>query len=186
MTRDAKGARPAIIDAFNRLVLAGRDARPRIADVLSEAGVARSTFYEHFDGRDSLLLDALRGPLGVVAGTAAGDGDEDRLVDILEHFRAYRREAAALLTGALSPRILRALADLIAERIDGGQIDGERKGGERSKIALHLAEIELGFIRLWLTGETPYAARALARLMIQSAAAQRVALRADIADNTER
>ncbi|HNS87088.1 MAG TPA: TetR/AcrR family transcriptional regulator [Parvularculaceae bacterium] len=167
MTEQAKGARSTIVEAFTRLVLARRDSRPPVADVLSEAGVARSTFYEHFDSRDSLLLEAFRTPLGFVADAATreeGDaGAEDGLIDILDHLRDYKRGAVDILTGPLAPRVVRALAELISERLPDCA----------PKPALHLADIQIGFIRLWLTGETPYAAHDLARLMIRSAAAQR-------------
>lgn len=158
------GARSAILDAFNRLVLFRRQVKPRVADVIDEAGVARSTFYEHFDSRDSLLLSALRAPFAAIAdAAAAGDADES-LVAILDHFRENRRAAAELLTGPLAPRVVRMLAELISERIELDPPD-----------ALHLADMQIGFIRLWLTNETPYPAEALARKMIASASAQRAA-----------
>lgn len=165
MTREAKGARATIIKAFNRLVLSG-EGKPPVADILDEAGVARSTFYEHFNGRDSLLLEALEGPLGVIADAATSEASEDRLIAILEHLRDFRRGAVDLLTGPLAPRVVRSLASLIAVRLTTAP----------QKSALHLADMQLGFIRLWLTGETPYVASDLARLMISSAAAQRGAM----------
>ena len=58
VNRPVSRTRDAIVSAFNRLVLSTRRARPPIAHLLREAGVARSTFYKHFDDRDSLLLTA--------------------------------------------------------------------------------------------------------------------------------
>ena len=168
MTREAKGARATIMKAFNRLVLSGGE-KPPVADILDEAGVARSTFYEHFNGRDSLLLEALAGLLSVIADAATRVGDDSRLIAVLEHLRDFRRGGADLLTGPLALRITRSLAGLIAERLPDAT----------QKSALHLADIQLGFIRLWLTGETPYAARDLAHLMMRSAAAQRAAMAGD-------
>lgn len=167
MTETKISARAAILAAFNRLALSG--AKPRVADVLGEAGVARSTFYEHFNSRDTLLLAAVRAPLGVIADAAAGIGDEAGLAAILDHFAENRRRAADLLTGPLGPRIVRTLADLITER------DAEPNRDKRA--ALHLADMQIGFIRLWLKGETPYATRDLAALMIRSAAAGREVMR---------
>lgn len=159
-----KGVRSSIIDAFNQLVLSRGQLKPRVADVIDKAGVARSTFYEHFDGRDALLLSALRAPFAVIADAAAtGDGGES-LIAILDHFRENRRGACELLTGLLGPRVARVLAELIGDRVDLDPLD-----------ALHLADIQIGFIRLWLTNETPYAAETLAAKMIASAAAQRIA-----------
>jgi AcrR family transcriptional regulator len=168
MSKDAKGARPVIIAAFNRLVLSRRRARPQVAEVLSEAGVARSTFYEHFDSRDSLLLEAMKGPLSVVADATLGASDAEKLTKVLDHFKANRRAAADLVAGPLRDRIVRTLADLIGERLAESSYNA----------SLHIAEIEIGFIRLWLTGKTPYSTEDLAALMIASAAAQKAALTA--------
>ncbi len=168
MANESRRTRSSIVSAFNRLVLSRRRAKPRIAEVLREAGVARSTFYKHFDGRDSLLLEALKGPLSAIADAAAGTGGPEPLVAILDHFKEHKREAAELLAGPLAPRIVRMLATLIEERLASGAF--------RPNGALHLADIQLGFIRLWLTGETPYAPAALAETMIESAKAQRRAL----------
>lgn len=165
MANESRRARSSIVSAFNRLVLSRRRSKPKVAEVLQEAGVARSTFYEHFDSRDSLLVEAMKGPLGAVADAAAGTGGPEPLVAILDHFKDHKREAAELLAGPLAPRIVRVLATLIEERLESG--------GFRRNAALHLADIQIGFIRLWLTGETPYAPAALAETMIESATAQR-------------
>lgn len=168
MTHDLTGARTLIINAFSRLVLAKRRLKPRITDVLAEAGVARSTFYQHFEGRDSLLIEATRGPLGVIADAAAGKVDEERLCALLDHFRENRRGSIELLDGPLRARIVRALAEAIGVRLD----DATRE----PSFDLHLADMLIGFMRLWLTGETRQTSRELARMMMRSAAAQRTAM----------
>lgn len=170
MTQEAKGARFHIIEAFNRLILSERRAKPRVADVLSEAGVARSTFYEHFNGRDTLLIEAMRGPLGIVADALSGKGGDDRLRLILDHFRENRRSATELLTGPLRARIVRALADLIAVRTEDETPD--------KSFCLHLADMQIGFLQLWLAGETRHSSLELARLMTRSAAALKAAMTA--------
>lgn len=166
MTDDAGGARSAIISAFNRLVLAHRRLKPRVADVLGEAGVARSTFYEHFNSRDSLLVEAMRGPLAAVADAAAGKGDVERLTSTLDHFKENRRGATELLTSQLCVRVVRTLAELLGERLGEAPANGA---------ALRIADAQIGLIRLWITGETPSASRDLADAMIRSAAALRQA-----------
>lgn len=167
MERPAPDTRIAIIDAFNRLVLTTRRARPPISQLLREAGVARSTLYSHFDNRDALLLEALNGPLSIVAAAAVGAADEQRLVGLLEHFWDQRRGAQDVLDGPLSKRLTRSLADLIVAR------DATLDRGD----ALRIADSLLGFVRLWISGETPAPAQVVARKMIASAEAQREALR---------
>ncbi|MEK7264761.1 MAG: TetR family transcriptional regulator [Pseudomonadota bacterium] len=167
MKNDAKGAHALIINAFNRLLLTKR-VKPRVTEIIAEAGVARSTFYEHFEGRDSLLMEALRGPLSVVADAVAVTGDETKLRAILDHFRENRREAAGLLEGPLRARVVRSLAELIAVRLDAALYN--------PSFDLHLADMQIGLMRLWLTGETRHTSRELAHLMIRSASAQKAAM----------
>ena len=153
------GVRGAIIAAFNRLALTRREARPPVADLIAEAKVARSTFYEHFDGRDAVLVEAFEAPLSVIADAAVGHGSVDAVVGILDHLRDYRRNAIEMLTGPLAPRFVRSLAALI-----------EARGGSG---AIYLADQQIGFIRLWLTNELRGSADEIAILMIKSASAQR-------------
>lgn len=162
MSDEHNRTRTSIIQAFNRLILAHGRAKPKVADILGEAEVARSTFYEHFDGRDSLLLAALRSPLSVIAEAAAGGGEASRVAAILDHFRENRRGAIELLKGPLHPRVVRTLAELIAEKLPHSP----------KAVSLHLADMQIGFIRLWLAGETSYASSELAAMMISSAQAQ--------------
>lgn len=164
MTHEGKGpARAAILEALSRLVLTRRSPQPPVADLLREAGVARSTFYEHFDGRDSALIEALEGPLYLLAEAATGVADEARLSMLLDHFRDNRRSAADLLSGPLAGRIRRRLAALIEPRLDLQVAD----------LALELANHQLAQIRLWLEGETRHSAARLAAIMIAGAAASR-------------
>ncbi|MFN3959648.1 MAG: hypothetical protein ACK4NP_07025 [Parvularculaceae bacterium] len=166
MTHECKGpARAAILEALSRLVLTRRSPQPPVADVLRETGVARSTFYEHFDGRDSALIEALEGPLSLLADASTGGADEARLSMLLNHFRENRRSAADLLSGPLTGRIRRRLAAMIEPRLDLQGAD----------LALDLANQQLAQIRLWLQGETRHSATQLATIMVAAAAALRAA-----------
>lgn len=167
MDRPGSDARRAIISAFNRLVLTTRRVRPPVTQLLREAGVARSTLYSHFDDRDSLLLEAMGGPLSVVADAAVGVGDDQKLVTLLEHFWDQRRGAQDVLEGHLARRLARELGQLIVAR--DTRLDRHD--------AIRIAESLLGYVRLWISGETPSSAAILARKMIASSAAQRDALR---------
>jgi AcrR family transcriptional regulator len=164
VTHEGKSpAKMAVLEALSRLVLTRRSPQPPVADLLREAGVARSTFYEHFDGRDSALIEALEGPLRLLAEAATGVADEARLSMLLDHFRDNRRSAADLLSGPLAGRIRRRLAALIEPLLDLQGAD----------LALELANHQLAQIRLWLEGETRHSAARLAAIMIAGAAAFR-------------
>ncbi len=166
MTHDAKApVKIAIIEAFSRLVLTRRTPKPPIADLLAEADVARSTFYEHFDGRDTVLIDALEAPLALLADAATRTVDETRLIALLEHFRENRRGAAEILSRPLGARVRRRLAEFIAARLPADERD----------ISIDLANQMLAQVRLWLDGETRYSAARLAALLVAGAASLRAA-----------
>lgn len=166
MTNAGKtSAKSAIVNAFSRLVLARRSAKPPIADLLAEAGVARSTFYGHFDGRDAVMIDALEGPLSLLADAAAHGVEDARLVALLEHFREHRRGAVEILAGPLAARVRRRLAEIIAARLPAAEKDA----------AIELANQMLAHIRLWLEGETRHSAGRLAALLVAGAATFRTA-----------
>lgn len=163
MKSSQSATRLAIVQAFNRLVLKTRRARPSVAELLRASGVARSTLYEHFDSRDTLLLAAMEGPLSVVADAALDLGREDQLRALLDHFWEQRKGAAEVLSpGPFAARIARTLADLMLQRLE--RLDRAD--------ALRIAETQLAFIRLWISGETPCTAGILAEKMILTARAQ--------------
>jgi AcrR family transcriptional regulator len=167
MTDETASTRARVLAAFNRLVFRHPGRRPPLAAVIAEAGIARSTLYDHFGGRDDLLLEALKDPLGVVADVAAGGGDADHLARVLTHFRERRKEAADLFAGPLQARILRVLA---------GQVR-ERDPDLSEPASLQLAGMVLGLVQLWLSGAAPSSAEDLARLLADTAAAQRGVLK---------
>jgi AcrR family transcriptional regulator len=167
MNRPVSRTRDAIVDAFNRLVLSTRRVRPPIAHLLREAGVARSTFYKHFDDRDALLLEAMGGPLSIIADAVIVRQDPSRLAALLDHFWEQRRGAAEVLTGPFASRLARALARMISERAP----DLDRNSAHR------IADTQIAYIRLWISGETPGPSSALAAALIASAQALRTAFR---------
>lgn len=166
MTHDGKApARLAILDAFSRLVLSRRTAKPPVADLLEEAGVARSTFYAHFDGRDAVLIEAFEGPFSLLADAATRTVDEARLVLLLDHLRENRKGAMEVLSGPLAARMRRRFAEIIADQLPA----------EEKHLAIDLANQQLAQIQLWLAGETRHPAARLAALLVASAAGFRAA-----------
>jgi AcrR family transcriptional regulator len=146
-------------------VLSTRRVRPPIAQLLREAGVARSTLYKHFDDRDSLLLEAMGGPLSIIAEANAGEASARGLVALLEHFWEHRKNGDQVFGGPFAARLVRALAEQIMTRAP----ELERND------ALRIADTQIACIRLWASGETPGPAAVIAEKMIASARAQREA-----------
>lgn len=104
--RRAQRTRTALLGAFTHLFL-NRRRRIRAADLIAEAGVGRSTFYNHYSSPDEVLLEALRHPFAALADTAAGRGDAAQTRWLTEHFwenQARGRELFDNISGAPSNR----------------------------------------------------------------------------------
>jgi AcrR family transcriptional regulator len=158
--------RARLVRAFSEIMLSRPKGRPRMGEVVEQAGVARSTLYEHFGGRDDLLLEAMRHPLSELAKAGAGMPDEDRLTDLLAHLRGRRADTVALLDGPLKPRILRVLSNEIRAH------DPDLAPAA----ALQLSGVMIELVRLWINGDTPAAASVMAGQIARAAVAQRSAI----------
>lgn len=166
--------RAALLDAFNHLVLVRRQRRIRVADIVEEANVGRSTFYEHYSGADALFLDALSHPFAILADALASGGDPAKLAFLLEHFWENRAKARETFTGRLDARVSRLLATMVEERLAAA---GAEFAVPLRLASLQLAEAALAPIRAWIMGAAPCTPEALAGAIFRSAEAQRGALR---------
>jgi AcrR family transcriptional regulator len=155
--RRRQRTRRALFVAFAELVLAGRYDDIRVHDIARRAGVGRSTFYDHFGGKEQLVLESMTGFLSVIADAAAGATDET-LAGVLGHFWQNRRLARRLLLGdSIAPRIEKLHAQLVTERVAtrlGGALDLDQPGtGVPWRLmAAQIAAAQLGLVRSWLVG----------------------------------
>lgn len=167
--RRARRTRHALIDAWNHLVLNKRKRDIRVADVVEQAKVGRSTFYDHYSSADELHLEALRRPFAPLADAASGYGDEARLAQILTHFWDNRQRARR----TFGDRTQRLLAQMVEDRI------GEKPLSVARPIAARqLAGGAHSAIVAWLAGEASCAADSLAQAICRSGKAQVRALAA--------
>lgn len=151
-----------IIAAFSRLVRGKRTALPSIKQLLTEAGIARSTLYRHFDDRTSLLVAAMHEPFEVLSAAAVEGKASPQLIELLEHFRNERRVAVELLEQPSANRLARKL---------GEQINAKESRLERAD-AIRIAHTQLTLLRLWLNGETPGLAADVAGKLARSSVLQ--------------
>lgn len=163
--------RGAIIDAFDRLVLERRKRRIEAADVVAEAGIGRSTFYDHFSSADQLRLEAFARPLATLADAAAGKGDPEALERLLDHFWEYRAGARDFLSGRAGDQAQHLLAGLVEQRLDGELLLAPRLA------ARQLADAALSPVRAWLLGEASATTAVLAGSLCASGTALASALR---------
>lgn len=147
-----------IVAAYKHLVWTKRVAFPSVADLLREAGVARSTLYKHFDDRSAVLVEAMRAPFSVLATAAQTGQTTPGLIALLEHFWAERREAADLLATPHVSRVGKGLSAALVQTIGGLDQDD----------ALRIAQSQLAILRLWLAGQTRCAPAEMAAILARS------------------
>jgi AcrR family transcriptional regulator len=174
--RRVRRTRESLLQAFNTLVLEGGRGDIRVADIVARADIGRSTFYDHYRSADELHMEALSAPLSILADAVTGSADRERLAWLLAHFWENRTRARDTFAGADRDRVVRLLADQIAERLETA---GVRYRLPLPLAALQLAELSLAPVRGWVMALAPADAAQLAESLIAVAAGVREALRED-------
>src|ERR1700733_3241006 len=102
--RRVRKPQAALRSAFVELILTRGFDAVSTADVAEHANVGRSTFYEHFQGKDDILAVTLTPILSPLAA-------------IIEHFWQNRQLGRVLMTGRAGQLMSRQLAGLIEGRL---------------------------------------------------------------------
>jgi AcrR family transcriptional regulator len=168
--------RAALIAAFDHLILSRRRKPIRVADIVEQANVGRSTFYEHYRGAEDIHMAALARPFATLADAAAGAGDEAKLTGLLAHFWENRQRARLSFMGPVQNKVTRLLAAMVEDRLRGEE---DRLAIPLRLAALQLAEAALAPVRGWVTAEAPCTAQALAGAICRCGRAMREALDGD-------
>lgn len=170
--RRARRTQAAVLGAFNQLFLGRRTRRIRAADLIAEAGVGRSTFYDHYSSADEVLLEALRQPFATLADAAAGQGDPASTRWLVAHFWENRQRGRELFDNPqMRERISRLLTAMIAERLANTSL-----ALPTELAATQLAEAALAPLRAWTRGEAPAKPEAMAESLVRTGKALREAL----------
>jgi AcrR family transcriptional regulator len=153
--RRIERTRRAVAGAFNAMILEGRRYdRIRVADLIARAGVGRSTFYEHYRGKDDVLAETIRYPFAMLAAAVDPDARVTTLRDVLQHFHDNRVHGKAIFTGTARRRIARVLASMIEERLRArAQAHAMTAPASVGVAALALAEGQLAAIIAWIGGD---------------------------------
>jgi AcrR family transcriptional regulator len=139
--------------AFVVLALEHRYHEIRVDDILKASGVGRSTFYEHFAGKDALLAASMDDALSLLADMPTGESDSRQVAGLLEHFWDNRTLARSLFQGAALRVIRNALVQRIEARLD--RSDAGRLRLPRRLAAHALADGMFSPLVAWLSGEAP-------------------------------
>lgn len=170
--RRSERTREALVEAHNRLVLGHRRTRIGVGEIIAEAGVGRSTFYDHYRSAEDIHLQALARPLAMLADAAVGRGDRAQLANLLRHFWDNRARARDTIAGRSGARVDRLIAGLVAERLDDLYVVPPRLA------ASQLGALAFAPLKAWLLAAAPCDADALARSICDAGAAAERALRA--------
>jgi len=152
-----------LLGAFSELARHHRYESITVRDIVATAEVSRSTFYEHFSGKDNLLASSIGGMFGVLADMVVRD-DISRLTSLLDHFRDYGALTRELLNGSVSHKVRAVLARQI-----GTRLKAQGRGNPRRLLlpprlaATQLAGMILATVAGWLNGEGRCDSATLAR-----------------------
>lgn len=165
----------AIKQAFTRLVFTHGYDSVSVQRVAADAGVARSTFYEHFAGKADVLRACMSGFFEVVADCVGSDAAPESLSRILDHLWANRRLTDAIFSGQARVVLVRNQTNLIEGRLR--QLSGGHGGIIPSRFAASaLAEMQIAMIEYWLRGRVHCDLSALAEGLHRASRACTLAL----------
>jgi AcrR family transcriptional regulator len=157
-----KRTRNAILWAFYEVMLQDGFDAASPAKIAARAKVGRSTFYQHFRGRDELLAHSFRGQMDELAKFSVQLEINERMQKLLEHFWQNRNMARTLLTGRSGAAITNVLAGSFARALGSSPAKPMQA---QSINATYLAAGHIATLREWLTGQLPLSAEDLANAL---------------------
>lgn len=132
---------------FRSLAVERRYGAIRATDIIDRAGVGKSTFYDHFRGKNDVLLTALRPILLALATAASGRAARSYVRPVIEHLWEQRAFVRPILDSTAASILQRRLAGAIT--VHGGrQVDAEGI----PLFAVGIAAAQLAMLRCWLAG----------------------------------
>lgn len=141
--------RAAVLSAFTALVFERRYEAIRVSDLTAAAGVGRATFYEHFRGKDAVLLAAMDPVLTALAIAATGPIPRPYIQGIVSHLWDRRGVGRTILGSASAAILQRRLAEIIRLRLE--QWDAPIASPPIA--AAGIAAAQIAMLRSWLAGE---------------------------------
>ncbi len=147
--------RAMLLASFDRLLLARGYDGVSIREVTADAEVARSTFYEHFGGKQDLLEHSVGRLLNVfAAATTTTKGTSDALQDMLTHVGAQSVLASVLLRSSARAVLIRVLTHQLERYlVPIAKRSAVPPIAPVPFLAAALAHAQLGAVDAWLSGD---------------------------------
>lgn len=161
--RRVRRTQEAICNAFNHLMFSREFDQIRIEDILAGANVARSTFYQHYRGKDDVLC-AVMGEHILEPFARAGMRKEPspELLGVAEHIWENRRLARSIFWGSTRTAIIRNLARKVEHALGGVSSDS---GLPISYVASTVAHWQIASLEEWLMGRHRFEAKSWAQAL---------------------
>ena len=172
--------RAALLAAFNTLMLRDGYEGLTVSGIAEAANVGRSTFYEHFAGKEALLRASIAGPFSVLADAVCGTATLETMTRLMAHFRQNRRLAGATLAYPARRALSLCLSALLVERLEGAA--GSRKSLPISAVASLLAECQLALVESWIRNSGTCSAGDMAATLLACTQGTRLALLGETSD----
>lgn len=148
--RRVKRTKSQVFDAFFSMVQSLRYDEIKVIHIIKQSGVGKSTFYEHFNGKDDVLSQSLEHHLSVFASALIGEGDEEESLWMLNHFWERRVFGRVILQPPTRGVLDHCLRSLIMTKLDN-QTTNLKKRDNYAKACL-LSSGFLGLLNEWMLG----------------------------------
>lgn len=112
------GARESILSVFRGMVLSHPYDDITVSDIVAEAGVARSTFYDHYPDKRAVLLASMAHLLNTLANCAAGRCNRAEIELLVTHLWDNRSIGRRIFTSNAARPIVDALAASIQQQTE--------------------------------------------------------------------
>lgn len=136
--------RARLVAVFNDLLLAEEAPRPKVARIIAQANISRSTFYDYFDGVEELLNESLAGLMGEIAKALIEENPSRELSWYFDHIWQNRARARDIFSGARGERVEALLVRQFELRL------AERSN--RKLLAILAAGTVIAALRNWVRG----------------------------------
>ncbi|HET7708703.1 MAG TPA: TetR/AcrR family transcriptional regulator [Sphingomicrobium sp.] len=173
LQRRSDRTRTELMSAFTSLVFAKGFENVSVKRVTATAGMARSTFYEHFSNKEDVLRACMTRFFEVVAECVVADEIPADLFKVLDHLWSNRRLTDAIFSGYARTVLARNQADLVEQRL---RSMAASLCLPYRLAAIQIAEAQLALIESWMRGRAPCSVEGLGHGLFRSSRASALAM----------
>jgi AcrR family transcriptional regulator len=152
----------SILQAFRHLVLSEPYDDIRVGDIVRGSEVGRSTFYDHFQDKDDVLITSMQGIFRILSDSLIAPPPIASISSILLHFAEHQQQARLMMNSPSQKLIVRGLAEAMTSHLT------DTYTLPINLVSLHLADAAISLIRHWLSTELTITSEELAKALCRS------------------